>query len=281
MATNDYTGSSSGSWSYGPANPYNSNIGNGALPQGFWGSQNRAYTRNTQGNELVSNQMNGLLAQNSPYIQDARRQGYEYANSRGGLNSSIAAGAAQRSAIQAGLPIAQGDATAYQNTAAQNQQWLNQQQMALEANAASMHNADTSAGAQLSAAMYGDDTRLQMQRENLAYGGEQAGLDRSFQDYMLGRGYQNNLGLGQQQYYNQMGLQNNAYQNQMGQSMFDLSGRMLLGNQNFGYQYALNAMNNPAIMGNPQASAGYVNFWQNAYMPQVDAMLNNLFGGGY
>lgn len=65
--------------------------------------------------ELVANQLASLLDGNSAYIQNARRRGAEYSNSRGLLNSSIGAGASQRAAIEAGLPIASQDAATFTN----------------------------------------------------------------------------------------------------------------------------------------------------------------------
>jgi hypothetical protein len=61
----------------------------------------------------VQGQMQGLLASDSPYINLARQQAAEQANSRGLLNSSIAASAGQRAAIGSALPIAQQDAQTY------------------------------------------------------------------------------------------------------------------------------------------------------------------------
>jgi len=54
--------------------------------------------------------MKGLLETGSPYLTAARQRGKEYAASRGLLDSSIAAGAAERAAIESALPIAQQDA---------------------------------------------------------------------------------------------------------------------------------------------------------------------------
>lgn len=269
------SGSSSSNWSWGPAN-YDPRVGNGSLPNNFWGAQNRAYVRNTDPNELVSYQLGGLLDSNNPYMQSATRSGYQLANNRGLLNGSIAAGAARRSAIDAALPIAQGNAQAFQNTAAQNQQYLNQQQMAMEGNAASLDAANAAAGAQMAAAKYGDDMALQRQREQLAYGGEQAQLDRTFQDYMSTRGYQNQMGLQQAGLQTQYDL---GYRNQMNQNVFNLGANMLQANQNFSHNYALQAMNNPAIMGDPQAFSGYMNFINNGYSGYIDNIFNNLFGG--
>ena len=58
----------------------------------------------------VSGRLNTLLDSDSPYLARARTRGKQYANRRGLLNSSIAAGASEASAIDAALPIAQGDA---------------------------------------------------------------------------------------------------------------------------------------------------------------------------
>lgn len=60
----------------------------------------------------VEGRMRGLLSSESPYIRGARQRAREEANRRGLLNSSIAAGAGERAAIESALPIAQQDAAA-------------------------------------------------------------------------------------------------------------------------------------------------------------------------
>lgn len=77
-------------------------------------------------NELVSGQLQGLLQSNSPYLDLARAQGTQQAASRGLLNSSMAAGSAENAAIQAALPIAQGNAQEYAQVGAANAQAANQ-----------------------------------------------------------------------------------------------------------------------------------------------------------
>lgn len=54
---------------------------------------------------VTTDNLNNLLGSESPYIQNARRRGLEQANSRGMLNSSIAAGASERAAIESAMPI--------------------------------------------------------------------------------------------------------------------------------------------------------------------------------
>lgn len=77
-------------------------------------------TQTVQQNQLTSQQLNDLIAGNSKYIQQARQQGLESAAARGLMTSSIAAGNATNAAINAALPIAQGDAARYGSVADQN-----------------------------------------------------------------------------------------------------------------------------------------------------------------
>lgn len=58
-------------------------------------------------NSVVSGSLDAMLNPNSSLIQNARQRGMEVAATRGGINSSIAAGAAERSAIEAASPLAQ------------------------------------------------------------------------------------------------------------------------------------------------------------------------------
>lgn len=87
--------------------------------------QFQATTREVNPNELVENRLNDLLAGDSRYIQQARRQGERAAAARGALSSSIFAGASEAAAIQAALPIAAQDAQTYYRTASENMTALN------------------------------------------------------------------------------------------------------------------------------------------------------------
>ncbi len=58
---------------------------------------------------LSSERLEGLLASDSPYIQRARTKATEAAGSRGLLDSSMAAGAAEGAAIDRGLQVAKAD----------------------------------------------------------------------------------------------------------------------------------------------------------------------------
>jgi hypothetical protein len=76
-------------------------------------SDGTAVTGTVNDDSVVQNRMTGLLGENSKYLQLARNNAMMQANSRGLLNSSIAAGAGENAAIQNALPIAQQDAKTY------------------------------------------------------------------------------------------------------------------------------------------------------------------------
>lgn len=80
------------------------------------------------GIDTVKSNLESLLSSDSSYIENARRRGAEMAATRGGINSSIAAGAAERSAIEAAAPLAQQAAALDQQTQDyQMQDWMAQQ----------------------------------------------------------------------------------------------------------------------------------------------------------
>lgn len=60
--------------------------------------------------QTVAGQLEDLIDQNSPYIQQAERRAASAMNDRGLLNSSIAIGAGRTAAIESALPIATADA---------------------------------------------------------------------------------------------------------------------------------------------------------------------------
>ena len=88
------------------------------------------YDANTRtvdaGKETVAGQMDTLLNAESPYLTRARTRAAQTANSRGLLNSSIAAGAGEAAAIDASLPIASQDASIYGTASRDNQLATNQ-----------------------------------------------------------------------------------------------------------------------------------------------------------
>ena len=77
-------------------------------------------TRDVNPDELSSNQLNAITDENGAYIQRARNAGLAQANSRGLLNSSMAAGAAHGAAIDAAMTLAMQQAGAYTNVGDRN-----------------------------------------------------------------------------------------------------------------------------------------------------------------
>ncbi len=80
-----------------------------------------------QDRSTVRGQLNSLLSQDSPYIQQAELAGERQAALRGMLNSSMAAGASRAEAYKAALPIAQQDAQTYAQAQNLEQQARNAQ----------------------------------------------------------------------------------------------------------------------------------------------------------
>ena len=62
---------------------------------------------NPSGVSTIQGALAGMTDPNSAYMRNAAQQGKQLAAQRGGINSSIAAGAAQRSALEAAAPLAQ------------------------------------------------------------------------------------------------------------------------------------------------------------------------------
>lgn len=84
------------------------------------------------GTQTVMRSLDAFTGSSSPYIENARRRGLETAAVRGGINSSIAAGAAERSALEAAQPLVQQAVQIDQNNQQMGQQaqydnWLSNQ----------------------------------------------------------------------------------------------------------------------------------------------------------
>ena len=75
--------------------------------------------------DTVSGQLSKILSTDSPLVTRARAGAMQAANSRGLLNSSMAAGAGEAAAIDAALPIASADASTHSQQRLANQQVSN------------------------------------------------------------------------------------------------------------------------------------------------------------
>lgn len=70
-----------------------------------------------QPNQTVQNQLQQIIANDSPLMQQARARALQQANERGLLNSSMAVTAGQSAVLDAAMPIAQQDASTFADAA--------------------------------------------------------------------------------------------------------------------------------------------------------------------
>ena len=288
------------------------NVPRNSQASGIQGTDGRAYTGNVQGNELVENRLGTLLNRgDSAYLQNARQRGLQSAQRRGMGNSSISAGASERSAIEAGLPIAQADAQTYLQTRMQNQNDLNANLMQERQISNSMLEAGLNRDAAYANASEGRadaaadrDLRLRMQREGLAFEGEQQGLTRQQQEMMSRLGFSQQLGLNEQNFGYDLGRMSSDYgfrdqmanndafrQDWMNSEQFsrDLYGNFALNMQNaqlrnssdFYSQLMSGLMNDPQVFGNPEYLSGVTNFFRDEiFGNDFEQFLAQLYGGG-
>ena len=123
-----------------------------------------------EGTMTVEGRLEGLLDSDNPYIANARQRSAESSASRGMQNSSIAAGAGERAAIESSLPIAQQDAETYftqqlENLGAQND----------------MVQLNTSEGAETNRFNTGETNRGILQDDEQDFIAGESDLDRSWE----------------------------------------------------------------------------------------------------
>lgn len=206
----------------GYINPYDTRIGSGSLPSGIAGSENRAYTYTPQDNQTSFGLVNRYTQQGSPLLDNARRGAGEFASRRGLLNSSIAAGNAERAAIDTAGQFAQQDAGLISNAMLKNVDVLNAREAeraaeAMQNNMSSLVNSNAEAQRQSEAA-----NRLQLQREALAFEGEQGQLGRIHQADIGRMNYGFDVGMENlssgNQYRNQYRLNDQGYGQDLGRA---------------------------------------------------------------
>ena len=81
---------------------------------------------NVLNNQTVQGQIGGIIASNSPLLQQARANSLAQMNSRGLVNSSMALGEGEKAVFSAALPIATQDAATYANAGQLNANAANQ-----------------------------------------------------------------------------------------------------------------------------------------------------------
>lgn len=120
--------------------------------------------------QTVEGRLGGIIAADSPLMQQARTRALQYANSRGLINSSLAAGEAQARMVDAAMPIAQQDAGAF------NQAMTN---TVNAKNTASQFGANASNTAELTNAQLGTNVNLANQNAQNAAAGFKATADNN------------------------------------------------------------------------------------------------------
>ncbi len=126
--------------------------------------------------ETVEGRMEGLLKKGSTYLDAARTRGMQYANQRGLLNTSIAAEATEKAAIEAALPIVQQDAGYMQNRSLVEQEGAIQSALSSQGSKqqAGLYGVQGQISSQLSAQEAGQAMGLSKQEAGQAMGLEQA-----------------------------------------------------------------------------------------------------------
>lgn len=265
---------------------------------------------------LVSGQLRQLQSESNPLVRAARERAMRLANARGSIDGSYSAGAAARATIDAMLPVAQQDSATLTNVQMNNLSNIQNAQQA-ERDRREMLAANLAAG--YSAAQDRElaraelDQRLQMQREQLAFQGEQAGYGRQHDLTMGNFNLGADLARGDQDIYGRRQLLADTYGYDIGRMdrgyLHDLSradqgyghdlGRM---GAQFGYQSQLSYqdymqatqqwqqalyrdiansfVSNPDLLSNPQAMDGILTFLLGGTGGTYsDSFFGNLLGG--
>lgn len=179
---------------------------------------------------LVSGQLRRNINDRSPLMQQAAGNAQALANARGMGSGAYAIGEAQRATIDSMLPVASQDSETLTKIGMQNaknahEQSLMQQQASMAGSGGGFNVVEDTSAHDREAER---QLRLQLQREALAFEGEQSAY---------GREQQSAMGLMDQYGNLYQGQQNFANQQQLGYDQFGF-GRALAGDQ-FGYQRGL------------------------------------------
>lgn len=123
---------------------------------------------NNTPDQTTSGQVQGIIAQNSPLMQQARTTALENMNGRGLLNSSMAETAGQSAVLGAATPIASADAAQASKVAQAN--FANQSQDQLT----NLNAQNTAAGQNLAAAAQQNIANIEAQYKNVTQGSASA-----------------------------------------------------------------------------------------------------------
>jgi len=142
--------------------------------------------------ETTAGQLQGIMAEDSPLMQQARAQAKQGMAARGLINSSMAQGAGVAAMLERATPIAASDAGTYFNQAQTNQQAANtggqfnassQNQFGLQKGAQAFATGEREAGQTFTAAQTSLEREQQakLQTAQQTFAGAQSALDRAQQ----------------------------------------------------------------------------------------------------
>jgi hypothetical protein len=173
--------------------------------------------QNTAKEETVENRLTGLLQKDNPYLANARASAERQSASRGLQNSSIAAGAGEAAAIQSALPIAQQDASFYQ------QKHIAGHQGEIDSHLSGQQ-------AQQQAGLYGVQGDISSQLSRQGHQQDSAMSKQGFQqDSALSKqGHQQALTLSEKEHAQRLGLSEQEYRQNKALSHQDYQEQMVL-----------------------------------------------------
>lgn len=266
--------------------------------------------------DLVEGRLRRLQTANNPLVQHAREQAMRAANARGDINSSYVGGSATRAAFDAMLPVAQQDSETLTRVNMANMQNI-QNSAEFERSLQELQAGQLSQGYQIGLdremRQRQLDQDLQMQRERLAFEGEQAGygrehdirmgnlgygwdigrlnagleadLARGEQDIwgrrqILGDEYDYDLGRGNQQFANQRDLAAQQFDYDVRRSDLGYQQQLNLGRASAYRDWIMSASQNPDMFGNPEALEGMTQYFFGGVPGTYSyEMFRGLFGG--
>lgn len=231
--------------------------------------------------ELAQSQLARMLNDNGALLTGARSRADEVSAGRGLLNSSIAAGNAEREAIQAAAPIASQDAAWYGRTAADNMDASNQASLNNADNATSFDIANMNTGASLEQARMRNELEREQnaynrnfEREGNVWDSEERGRERDFEFDRMG--YEDQMSSRERnrerRWQSGESQRGRDFQSQEATRDYNRSVRQNIRNW---------IMDDPTRYGNPEAIEGAWNFFRDLDdSGEWDMLFDEDFGGG-
>lgn len=227
--------------------------------------------RTVGANELVRNQMNGLMNAGGQYLSSARARGVQEGGRRGLLNSSLSGAASEGAAINAALPIASQDANTYRSAADmqaghEQQSTLTQAQIDAQDRASAAAQAASSAYAAAASGDRAADREWQDRRdvrnrewsvEDRNFGRDASVNDRDAEYNFRNTDREANFGYGRENRDSTQAFQRERENAGYANDQIARNDQMF---QNFMMPFMQGAGSNPDFWANPEALGGFFEF---------------------